>query len=263
MPYFTSYREAWGYTPVVTPETGGLRFIELGILRLRPGEGYHVESGSRETALIVLSGRCAVEAGGSRFDGVGERVSVFEGNAHGVYSPAGVPLRVEAVTPLEAALAFAPGEGGGHPVHVRPEENYARTVGKHTWTRLVRDVIGKNVAAEKLFVGETVNEPGNWSSYPPHRHDVDNPPEEVDMEEVYFFKVDPPQGFGFQRVYTGDGRVDEAFVIKHNTAVSLPEGYHPVAAAGGYRVYYLWVLAGMRRELCPREDPDHAWVNGL
>jgi 5-deoxy-glucuronate isomerase len=120
-------------------------------------------------------------------------------------------------------------------------------------------MIGPEQPASRLLLGETINPPGNWSSYPPHRHDRHNPPEEAELEEVYLFKVDPPAGFGVQMLY--DERGDErAFVVRDDDVAAIRHGYHPVVAASGYALYYLWVLAGQGREMMPRLDPDHAWV---
>jgi len=89
---------------------------------------------------------------------------------------------------------------------------------------------------------------------------IDNPPEESKLEEVYFFKFSKPSGFGFQRIYTDDRNIDEAFSIEENDTVIIPKGYHPVAAAPGYSLYYLWILAGEGRKLIPNDDPDHKWI---
>ena len=117
----------------------------------------------------------------------------------------------------------------------------------------------ENVAAGRLVLGETINPPGNWSSAPPHKHDADDPPNEAELEEIYFFKVEPRQGFGIQRLYNKRD-FDVAYTLKDGDAVAIPEGYHPVVAGPGYRLYYLWFLAGRGRRLHPRTDPDHAWV---
>jgi 5-deoxy-glucuronate isomerase len=114
-----------------------------------------------------------------------------------------------------------------------------------------------------LIIGETFNPPGNWSSSPPHKHDRDDPPREEKFEEVYFYRLDPPQGFALQRVYSADGDLDVCYAVKHNDAVVLPRGYHPVVAAPGYRLYYLWVLAGQSRNPVWSEDPAHSWIHDV
>jgi 5-deoxy-glucuronate isomerase len=123
-------------------------------------------------------------------------------------------------------------------------------------------VVGENVPqAQRLVVGETFNPPGNWSSYPPHKHEVDAYPEEVRMEEIYYYRLNPPQGFGLQRIYTDDRSLDLACAVEDGDTVLLPRGYHPVVAAPGYQLYYLWMLAGHTdRRMKPRDDAEHTWV---
>ncbi|MCX6914962.1 MAG: 5-deoxy-glucuronate isomerase [Verrucomicrobia bacterium] len=101
---------------------------------------------------------------------------------------------------------------------------------------------------------------GNWSSYPPHKHDVHNPPDEVDLEEIYYYRIDRPEGYAIQRVYTSDRRLDATLTVRDGEMVLIPEGYHPVVAAHGYNVYYLNVLAGSARSMAASDDPACAWV---
>jgi 5-deoxy-glucuronate isomerase len=134
------------------------------------------------------------------------------------------------------------------------------TVGEGNWRRSVRTILGPDDRAARLLVGETLNPPGNWSSYPPHKHDEHVPPEEVRLEEVYLFRVDPAGGFGVQMLYgNGDERT---FRVHDGDVAVIRSGYHPVVAAPGYDLYYLWVLAGESRQMAPRLDPQHAWVQG-
>ena len=125
----------------------------------------------------------------------------------------------------------------------------------------MRTILGPDHDAQRLLLGETINPPGNWSSYPPHRHDRDNPPEEVDLEEVYLFKTNPAGGFGVQIRYELDGdRAEEAFLVRDDDIAVIRTGFHPVVAASGYELYYLWVMAGAGRVMVPYLDPAHAWV---
>jgi 5-deoxy-glucuronate isomerase len=122
----------------------------------------------------------------------------------------------------------------------------------------VRTILGPGDSAGRILLGETINPPGNWSSYPPHKHDTHEPPHEVRLEEVYLFKIDPPGGFGVQIRYDGAG--EECFTVRDGDVAAIPSGYHPVVAAPGYSLYYLWVMAGEGRQMIPRLDPAHAWV---
>ena len=141
-----------------------------------------------------------------------------------------------------------------------PEEIATVARGEGNFSRDVRDIVTAGRPATRLLVGETLNPAGNWSSAPPHKHDIDDPPREARLEEVYLFRIDPPQGFGIQGSYAKHPPQRSAFIVDDLDVVTIPAGYHPVAAAPGYRLYYLWGLAGSGRALLWNTDPDHAWV---
>jgi 5-deoxy-glucuronate isomerase len=112
------------------------------------------------------------------------------------------------------------------------------------------------------MICEVYTPSGNWSSYPPHKHDVDDPPREADLDEIYYFRYRDPNGYGFQRVYTD--RRDETVRVSHGDVVAVRDGYHPFVTAYGYDAYYLNVLAGSRRSMAATDDPKyarfrHAW----
>jgi 5-deoxy-glucuronate isomerase len=249
-----------GYTETVSPPACGIRYITFGVVELGNGERHSGATDSQELVGVVLAGKCAVKGQGFDWGVVGQRRSVFDGKATGFYLPAGTSYTLTAVGPCTIALCRAPSDAQSKPVLVQPDDVRVKVVGRHNWKRYVHDIVDLRVPAQRLVVGETFNPPGNWSSCPPHRHEKENLPEEVAMEEVYYFKVWPPQGFGFQRIYTDDSSTDVAYVIHDNDTVAIPRGYHPVAAAPGYRLYYLWMLAGSSRVLQPRDDPQHAWL---
>ncbi len=260
MRFLKQYRPTEGYTTLVRRGRGGIHFLELGILRLQPGGGFRRRSGKDEVVLVLLGGSATITLGQIRYEAIGRRRSVFDGQATALFIPPNHDYSVEAITPLEAILCRATGEEGGRPHLVPPEDVRVIHRGHGTFQREVHDIIDERIPARHLVVGETFNFAGCWSSYPPHKHDRMAPPEEVEMEEVYFFKLDPPQGFGLQRIYSSERGVDTALVIRDNSLVRIPWGYHPVAAAPGYRLYYLWVMAGKTRTLTPFDDPDHRWV---
>ena len=131
-------------------------------------------------------------------------------------------------------------------------------MGEGSWARNVRTILGPEHAASRLLVGETLNPEGRWSSYPPHKHDTHEPPDEVRLEEVYLFRVQPENGFGVQILY--EPGKERSFVVRDGDVAVIPSGYHPVVAAPGYELYYLWVMAGQGREMVPRFDPEHVWV---
>jgi len=145
---------------------------------------------------------------------------------------------------------------------VRPSQVLSRDVGAANWARRVEDVLA-TAQPTVLQLGETTNPPGNWSSYPPHKHDTAVPGQEVVLEEIYHYRLRPRQGFGVQCIYTADRELDEAVIVRDGDTVVIPKGYHPVVAGPGYRLYYLWMLAGPRRLMQPNDAPDHAWVKAV
>ncbi len=234
----------------------GLDAVDLG-----DGEAWESRS-DLEVLAVVLSGTVDVAVDGRDLGEAGERRSVFDGPGHAVYVPAHSAVRLTARRGSAAlAVVSAPRSSSppGAPRVIAPADQRVTETGRGNWSRSVRTVLGPEHPASRLLVGETVNPPGHWSSYPPHKHDVQAPPDEVRLEEVYLFKVDPPGGFGVQLRYEEDGP-EEALVVHDGDVAVIGSGYHPVAAAPGYALYYLWAMAGEGRELAPHFDARHAWV---
>jgi 5-deoxy-glucuronate isomerase len=182
-----------------------------------------------------------------------------------LYVPAGAKLKLTLLSDAaRVGIAGALGQPGGKPVFISRDQVVSKHVGKQNWQRTVHTHIADNVDAAHLIVGETVNEPGGWSSSPPHKHDRNFPPSEVPMEEVYFFQVEPRGGFGFMRVYTDPADpqpFDCAYTVEDGDTVLIPRGYHPVAAFPGYTLNYTWALAGEGRTYGAwSDDPRHAWI---
>jgi 5-deoxy-glucuronate isomerase len=256
---------------LVSPETAPLQFLRVYLLRLGGKVCEHrFETGDREYVLDIFGGLCTVnisaKTGSATFPEIGERQNVFAGRPTMVYIPRDARVSIFAESEsFEGVLISAPGEKGYSPVLVCPQEVQTRLVGKDNWQRTVHTAIGENIRANRLLVGETVNPPGNWSSAPPHKHDRYEDPE-VPMEEVYLYKTNPAQGFGLQRVYTAPGDADPfdvTYAVHDDDTVVLPRGYHPVVAAPGYQLLYLWALAGEERKYGAwSDDPDHAWIKG-
>jgi 5-deoxy-glucuronate isomerase len=245
-----------GFHQIVAAQNPHLKLLDFALLALQPGENWQAEFVGREAALVILGGKAEVQSGAQSWAEVGERENVFTGRASAVYVPAGGKLEVTAKTAFEAAIITSPATNRGKAVLITPDQVAERTVGRHNWQRSVQDIIDARTPAQRLLVGETYNIPGGWSSYPPHKHDTVIPEVEVCLEEVYHFRIDPPAGFGFQRIYSPEQGLDEAYAIKNGDTVALPFGYHPVAAAPGYKLYYLWALAGDERIMRPHDDPN-------
>jgi 5-deoxy-glucuronate isomerase len=249
-----------GYKSVVDdPEI--CSYLNFGVLNLSDGDVYRGETAGNETCLVILGGKCDVIAGEEEWKGIGERGDVFDGAPYSVYLPRDYSFSVTGIGKCGVAICSSAAESKRDPRLIKPEDVKCRDVGKWNWKRRVCDIMGNDSEIpESLIVGETYNPPGNWSSAPPHKHDVDDLPRESSLEEIYFYKLKPSQGFALQRVYTPDGELNDAYVVEDGDTVAIPRGYHPVVAGPGYQLYYLWMLAGTKRIMCPNDDPDHAWL---
>jgi 5-deoxy-glucuronate isomerase len=261
MNVFWKHSASQGITEVVNPGNSDSDGLELALIRMDQDRPVNAASPGKESLLVILGGRCSVAVEGmGNWDGLGERADVFSGAATSVYVPAGVPYRISSNGPAEIAVFRAPAAEGGKAYVVRPSEVTVATRGNGAWRRTVHTILDESRPAQRLVAGETFNDPGAWSSYPPHKHDRHDPPNEVRLQEVYHFRLRPPAGFGVQRLYSPERGVDFSFIVEDGDTVLIPFGYHPVVAAPGYRLYYLWALAGEGRHLAIREDPAHAWV---
>lgn len=239
-------------------------FVKLETAELGAGESLRFVADG-EALVVILSGALDVEIDGVPMGGAGGRASVFDGGGDSVYLPPGAIVELTELDGVGAAIAIASAPLADQPAAtariITPTEHRVAEVGDGNWARQVRTILGPEHAAGRLIVGETINPPGNWSSYPPHKHDEDRPPHEAQLEEVYYFKFDPPGGFGVQLRY--DGKVDppdEVFVVRDGDVAIIKSGYHPVVGAPGYALYYLWIMAGKGRQLLQAFEPQHVWV---
>ncbi|MGV1681534.1 5-deoxy-glucuronate isomerase [Sphingopyxis sp. NJF-3] len=242
----------------ITPESAGWKYVGFRVVRLAAGARYNRVEDGREACLVILTGTVSVETGGERFEAIGGRQTVFDGAAASVYVPAGHRYTIEAASDAEIAVCTAPGTGAGTVRLIRSDAVEVR--GKGTNTRHVRNILSDADEAESLLVVEVITPGGHWSSYPPHKHDRDAYPEETFLEETYYHRLSPPQGFAFQRVYTDARDIDETMAVEDGDVVMVPRGYHPVGAPHGYDLYYLNVMAGPRRNWVFRNDPAHEWI---
>jgi 5-deoxy-glucuronate isomerase len=252
--------DASGSVLRVTPESAGWEYVGFEVVRLDAGRTLDRETGRKEVCLVVLSGLCAVSAGETRWEEVGERESPFDGPPHAVYLPPGTAYRIEAKTGLELAITAAPAERGVEPRLILPEDAQVSTRGSGSAEREIRDILMAGQPAESLLVVEVITPQGHWSSYPPHKHDRDDRPNETYLEETYYHRIRPEKGFALQRVYTEDRSLDETLTVRDGDTVLVPRGYHAVSAPPGYDLYYLNVMAGPVREWKVKNDPDHEWL---
>ncbi len=252
--------DAAGLVHRVTPVSAGWGHVGFELYRLRPGQELRAETGAREACLVLVGGRASIEAGGERFAGIGARMSPFEGKPTSVYVPYRSGYRVAAETDVELGVCTAPG-GGDHRVRlIGPDQVAASVRGRDTNTRRVHDILPETEPAHALLVVEVVTPSGCWSSYPSHKHDADNLPDESELQETYYHRLHPPQGFAFQRVYTDDRSLDETMCVHDGDVTLVPKGYHPCGAAHGYDLYYLNVMAGPKRVWRFNTEEAHRWL---
>ncbi|HET6438703.1 MAG TPA: 5-deoxy-glucuronate isomerase [Anaeromyxobacter sp.] len=244
----------------VDPRRAGLRYVGFSAHRLAPGQRVEVPAGDREVCVVVLAGRVSVSAGAARFPGLGGRGGVFEdASPHAVYAPGTSPIEIVADGAAEVAVCTAPGTGRLPPRLIAPAQMRRTVRGKDLNTRYVTDILPEDAPAESLLVVEVRTPTGHSSSYPPHKHDR-TAPDETLLEEIYYHRIDPPQGFVFQRVYTDERDLDESHAVEDHDLVLVPRGYHPVVVPFGYQSYYLNVMAGPARAWRFHNDPAHEWI---
>jgi len=260
MNYLRKYTNMPGFTKIIKKNDMGLKLMEFGLINLRHGEEYEAFNGENETVLVVLGGCCVLQGDGFLFEKVGDRKDVFSGKPHTVYIPSRNKYKIKALSDLEVAWTESPSSSASRPCHIRPGKVKTVAIGKNNFSREAQMIIYEDFECSHFIIGEVIAPSGNWASYPPHRHDFDNLPEEVNMEEIYFFKFNPGQGFGIQKIYTDNRSIDETYTIRNNDTVGIPEGYHPVVCAPGYTMYYLWIMAGNNRKFLSYKDPAHAWA---
>jgi 5-deoxy-glucuronate isomerase len=241
-------------------KTPGFEFLRFRIVKLAAGQSRQENTGASELGIVVLGGKCSVVAGQQRWTGIGKRSGVFDGLPYAVYVPISTALTVTAESDCELAFCYCLAERAFPARSVTPADVEVEIRGGGNATRQINHIFKPEFEADKLLVVEVYTPSGNWSSYPPHKHDVHNPPVEVDLEEIYYYRVDQPEGYAIQKIYSKDGRLDQTLTVRDGEMVLIPEGYHPVVAAHGYNIYYLNALAGSARSMAASDDPDYAWV---
>ena len=255
---------------VITPASAGWDRCGLGIVQLEPGGSHMLATQGAEICVLPLTGGCIVETGGKRFELAG-RESVFARVSDLAYVPCQSELRISSAAGCELALASARTERRLEPVHVHASEVPVELRGAGSATRQVNNLMIPGVfdGADRLICCELLTPDGNWSSYPPHKHDS-SPECEIDNEEIYYFRIGragtvryDADGYGIHRTYTADREIDETVVVRDGDAFLVPRGYHgPCIAAPGYPMYYLNVMASAHdeRRLAIVDDPPHGWI---
>ncbi|MBN1285829.1 MAG: 5-deoxy-glucuronate isomerase [Anaerolineae bacterium] len=250
----------------ISAEKAGWELLNFEAWRFEKNASWESRTGENEAALVVLGGQCAVESNKGMWIRIGRRPGVFGGMPYALYLPRRTEFKLVALTDgLEVGYGWAPTDED-HPARlITPADSEIEIRGGHQATRQINSIIPPGFDCHRLVVCEVYTPGGNWSSYPPHKHDVHVEDAagnlvEADLEEIYYYKIDKPRGYAIQRVYTDDRSIDSAVVAHSNDIVLVPAGYHPVSAAYGYNCYYLNFLAGSAQALTARDDPAYAWT---
>ena len=241
------------------------QLLDFSLLVLGDGQTYTADSGDEEIMAVVLGGKCTVQAGSATFERIGKRPNVFSGKPYAVYIPPATAFTIAGVEGVEVALCHAKAKSGvavPQPFLVVPGEIESGIWGAANFSRTFHSVlVDTQQPVHRLIVGETFTPSGNWSTYPPHKHEKEIPGKEVFMEEMYYFRVSDLNGWGLLKHYTDDKDIDTVYTVQTNTIAKLDRGYHTYVSAPGYTGYYLWFLAGDHRNQNPQVDPRLTWIN--
>lgn len=256
----------------VTPQLAGWDFISFQARKLSAANQWSFDSAENELAVILLSGRISIHSTRGGWDDL-VRKDVWTSAATALYLPRNTEFTITAEHDSEFAVTWVPTDEDHEPWLIQPQDVPISVRGGDNVSRQINDLLPPNSSVHRLILVEVYTPSGNWSSYPPHKHDVHIEDEaghliEADLEEVYFYKLDKPEGYAYQHVYTDENSpleqagypIDELVIAKNNCAVLIPEGYHPVVSAPGYTTYYLNVLAGSAQSLANQDDPHYSWV---
>lgn len=246
----------------VTPESAGWRYVGFGLYKLRAGETVGEETGGNEVILVVVEGKANFTAAGQDWGELGDRMHVFEKTPpHCLYVPNDAAWEATATTDVTIAVCAAPGHSGHEARRIGPGGITLTERGKGVNTRYINNIAMENEDyCDSLLVTEVFTPDGHWSSYPSHRHDEDDFPNITYLEETYYHRINPADGFGFQRVYTEDGTLDETMALSDGDVVCVPRGHHPCGAPYGFEMYYLNVMAGPLRKWRFIADPAVKWI---
>lgn len=259
----------------VTPANAGWDTINFQARRLQPGKSWSFQTAGSELALVMLGGVVDVVSSRGSWQGVGGRANVFSGLPHALYLPPHTALTVTAQTGCEFAVAWVAATEDHAPVLITPADVGVEIRGGDHATRQINQMLPPGFPCQRLVVVEVYTPGGNWSSYPPHKHDVHTVDAagklvQADLDETYYYKIDRPEGYAIQRIYTDADSplqraghpIDAAVIARNDDVVLIPEGYHPVSSPVGYTTYYLNVLAGSAQSLAAQDDPAYAWIKG-
>lgn len=253
--------DASGLIHDITPGSAKWEYTSFAVYRMTAGQTLSDRNDGREICVVIISGAARFTVDGVVLGESDSRPSPFDRKPWAMYAPLGSDWRVDAIEQLEIAVCASLAQNRKTAFVIRPGDFALQTRGSGNNVRHVIDLLPADQdLADRLLVVEAITPPGNSSSYPPHKHDVDNLPLESKLEEVYYHRINPASGFAFQRVYTDDRTLDISMAVSDRDVVLVPKGYHPVVAPHGYELYYLNAMAGPVRVWKTNPDPDHAWL---
>jgi len=247
-----------GYQKIISPENSDMKKINFAVIKSGDSQVCEGSTNGEESVFILTEGKMKFFLEDKLF-AEASRKNVFAEPPSAVYLPPYSGYRVEFEQRGEICIASCLAKGTGKPKLIEAKDMVFSRKGHEGYFRNVTEIIPEIFPSERLVVGETISDPGNWASYPPHKHDTDNQPEEVAMEEVYFFKLEPKTGFGAIRIFNDEE--DNIFVVKNNELITIPRGYHPIAVPPKHQLYYLWVLAGETKKVIPFFHPDFNFID--
>jgi 5-deoxy-glucuronate isomerase len=242
-----------------TRQEAGWEWMSFVVRRLLPGQAMELRTEGEEMALVLLGGNCLANWGAGE-QSIGARANVFDGFPYALYLPNDHRVTLKAESVCEIAECRVPSKARHEPRLVTPKDVASGLRGGENTSRQIVEVIPSSFPADKLVVFEVYTPGGNWSSYPPHKHDVDQPPGEVDLDEIYYYRVKDARGFALQNLYRSDRSRESLLKVHDGDVVLVRDGYHPVVAGPGYDTYYLNFLAGTSRAMAVTEDPEHLWL---
>ena len=252
----------------ITPRSAGWKHLSFAARTMRKGNVWTADTGNNEYGIVLLGGNYSVQSDRGSWETRNGRKDVFSGIAHTLYLPANTRFELTAESDvLDLAYGWCATDKQLEPVFKTPGEAGIEIRGGDNATRQINSLIQPGFPCDRLVCVEVYTPSGNWSSFPAHKHDeritdAEGNVLEACLEETYFYKIDKPQGYAIQQVYTGDRSLDVVNVVHDNEVVLVPRGYHPVVAGHGYNVYYLNFLAGSDQSLANTPDPDHSWIFG-
>ena len=245
----------------VTPESAGWTYVGLAVEQIAPGDSWEFAAPDDEICIVPLRGSAVITSDHGEWT-VSRSGTMFDGKPTCLYLPVGSSFAASSEAGAELAVTSARAEVTYPPKLITPDEIDVEIRGAGNAARQISHIIKPGFPADKLLVVEVVTPSGNWSSFPPHKHDVSRMPEEAILEEIYYYRINPDDGFALQRLYFADGSFDHAWTIHDGDLLLVPQGYHAFAVAHGYTGYYLNILAGPEevRTMQPADDPRYAWV---